>query len=49
MDDTRPLPVHNRLSCLNLLIQNGADVDKPGRWAGLLVMTCVAGIGELRL
>lgn len=46
MDDTRPLPVHNRLSCLNLLIQNGADVDKPGPmgWPPL-VMTCVAGIG----
>ncbi|MBS5507327.1 MAG: hypothetical protein KHX31_01700 [Akkermansia sp.] len=46
IDDTRPLPVHNRLSCLNLLIRNGADVDKPGPmgWPPL-VMTCVAGIG----
>lgn len=46
MDDARPLPVHNRLSCLNLLIQYGADVDKPGPmgWPPL-VMTCVAGIG----
>ena len=25
-DDSTPLPVHNRLSCLNLLIQYGADV-----------------------
>lgn len=46
MDDARPLPVHNRLSCLNLLIQYGADVNKPGPmgWPPL-VMNCVAGIG----
>lgn len=46
MDDAHPLPVHNRLSCLNLLVQYGADVDKPGPmgWPPL-VMTCVAGIG----
>ena len=46
MDDSTPLPVHNRLSCLNLLIQYGADVNKPGPlgWPPL-VITCVAGIG----
>ena len=46
MDDSTPLPVHNRISCLNLLIQYGADVNKPGPlgWPPL-VITCVAGIG----
>lgn len=46
MDDSTPLPVHNRISCLNLLIQYGADVNKPGLlgWPPL-VITCVAGIG----
>lgn len=46
MDDDEPLPVYNRLSCLNLLIQHGANVNKPGPmgWPPL-VMACVAGIG----
>lgn len=46
MDSSRPLPVHNRLSCLNLLIQYGADVNRSGPmgWPPL-VMSCVAGIG----
>lgn len=46
MDDSNPLPVYNRLTCLNLLIQYGANVNKPGPmgWSPL-VMSCVAGIG----
>lgn len=46
MDGASPLPVHNRLSCLNLLVQYGADVNQPGPlgWPPL-VITCVAGMG----
>ena len=47
LGDGAPLPVGNRLTCLSLLIRNGASVDKigPAGWPPL-VMSCVAGIGE---
>ncbi len=46
LGDDAPLPVGNRLTCLSLLIRNGASVDKigPAGWPPL-VMSCVAGIG----
>ena len=46
LGDDSPLPVSNRLTCLSLLIRNGASVDKigPAGWPPL-VMSCVAGIG----
>ena len=46
LGDGAPLPVGNRLTCLSLLIRNGASVDKigPAGWPPL-VMSCVAGIG----
>ncbi len=46
MDGSSPLPVHNRLSCLNLLVRYGANVNQPGPlgWPPL-VITCVAGMG----
>lgn len=46
LDENTYLPEGNRLTCISLLIQYGAQVDKPGPmgWPPL-VMACVAGIG----